>query len=191
MTLLDNMKMFFALIDEYSDINRLFTEDEDVQLKTKLLYGPAYIELAGKKMLSKTIELPFTYTGEDRYEEVKLPKARKVKKIICLDKNNKPTAGDYTSFGDTALLINKNLDVRYICEYIPDVTLIEPDTPDDFKLELQDEVLAVLPYIVASDLFKTDPGQDYTAFERKAERMMAEIDFRVKGISVNISKGGF
>lgn len=190
MTLLDNMKMFFALIDEYSDTSRFFTDDEDVQLKTKLLYGPAYIELAGKKMLSKTEELKFSYTGEDKYEEIALPKARQVKKIICLDKNNKPTSGDYTSFGDTAILINQKLDVRYICEYIPNATLINQDTPDDFELELPDEVLAVLPYVVASDLFKTDPGQDYTAFERKAQRMMSEIDFRVKGMSVNI-RGGF
>ena len=92
---------------------------------------------------------------------------------------------------DTKLLIYKGLDVKYICEYIPNITLITAETPDDFELELPDEVLAALPYMVASDLFKTDPGQDYTAFERKAQSIMADIDFRVKGISVNISRGGF
>lgn len=192
MTLLDNIKMFLALIDEYSDKNKFFTDDEDVKLKTKLLYGPAYIELAGKKMLSKTKELSFTYTGEDAYEEVSLPSnARKVKKIFCLDKNNKPATGDYSPFGDRKVLISKKLDIRYICEYIPNVTLINQETDDDFELEIPDEVAAALPYIVASDLFKTDSGQDYTAFEIKAKKIMSEIDFRVKGISVNISKGGF
>ena len=191
MTLLENIKMFEALIDEYSDKDKFFTEDEDVKLKAKLLYGTAYLELANKKMLSKTKVLDFTYTGEDAYEEVKLPKARKVKRIFVLDKNNKPTTGDYQPFGDTKVLMNKKLDVKYICEYIPNITLITAETPDDFVLELPDEVLAALPYMVASDLFKTDPGQDYTAFERKAQTIMAGIDFRVKGISVNISKGGF
>lgn len=191
MTLLDNIKMFLALIDEYSDKSKFFTDDEDVELKTKLLYGPAYLELANKKMLSKTKELSFTYTGEDAYEEVKLPNARQIKKIICLDKNNKPISGDFKPLGDRTILINKSIDARYICEYIPNVTLINQDTDNDFELELPDEVLVALPYMVASDLFKTDPGQDYTAFERKAQKIMSDIDFRVKGIGVNISKGGF
>lgn len=191
MTLLDNIKMFLALIDEYSDKSKFFTDDEDVELKTKLLYGPAYLELANKKMLSKTKELSFTYTGEDAYEEVKLPNARQIKKIICLDKNNKPISGDFKLLGDRTILINKSVDARYICEYIPNVILINQDTNDDFELELPDEVLSALPYMVASDLFKTDPGQDYTAFEIKAQKIISEIDYRVKGIGANISKGGF
>ena len=189
MTLLENIKMFLALIDEYSDKSKFFTEDEDVILKTKTLYGAAYLDMADKKMLSKTKELSFSYTGEDFYEQVKLPSAKKIKKIVCLDERNKPTTGDYYSIDDRNVYINQKLNVKYLCEYIPNVTLITEETDDEFELELPDEVTKVLPYIVASDLFKTDPGQDYTAFEQKAQKMMSDLDYRTKGISVNISKG--
>ena len=72
---------------------------------------------------------------------------------------------------------------------IPTVTQITEETPNDFELELSDELCAVLPYKVASDLFKTDPSANYQAFERRASAMLQILDTATRGISVNITEG--
>ena len=189
MTLLENIKVFLSLVDEYAPNNTMFTTDEDIQIKAKLLYNPVYQELANIKTNSKSKELSFSYTGEKAYEEVKLPDSKKIKKIFCLDKNNCPTTGDYFYISDEKVILSKEKDVRYLCEYIPRVTQITETTPDSFELELSDELCAVLPYKVASDLFKTDPSANYQAFERRASAILQILDTATRGISVNITEG--
>ena len=189
MTLLENIKVFLSLVDEYAPDNKMFTTDEDIQIKAKLLYNPVYQELANIKTNSKSKELSFSYTGEKAYDEVKLPSAKKIKKIFCLDNKNCPTTGDYFYISDEKVMISKEKEVRYLCEYIPTVTQITEETDDDFELELSDELCAVLPYKVASDLFKTDPSANYQAFERRASAMLQILDTAIRGISVNITEG--
>lgn len=191
MTLLENIKVFLSLVDEYAPDNKMFTTDEDIQVKAKLLYNPVYQELANIKTNSKSKELNVTYTGEKAYEEIKLPSAKKIKKIFCLDKNNCPATGDYFYISDEKVMISKEKEVRYLCEYIPTVTQITEETDDDFELELSDELCAVLPYKVASDLFKTDPSANYQAFERRASAMLQILDTATRGISVNITEGEY
>lgn len=190
MTLIENIKIFEALVDEYAPKSEFHTDDEDIRIKAKNLYAPVYLELANLKTNSRTKELGFTYTGEDAYDEVKLP-SRKVKKIIALDKNNKKTTGDYYYVSDTKVMISKKYDCRYICEYIPNVTFITDETEDDFQLELTDDLCAVLPYKVASDYLKTDPSADWTAFEKRANAMLQMLDTASKGMSVHIEAGEF
>jgi predicted protein tyrosine phosphatase len=189
MTLLENIKVFLALVDEFAPNNQYFTTDEDIQEKAKLLYNPVYQELANLKTNSKTKELSYTYTGQDEYEEVKLPNARKIKKIFCLDEKNRPTSGDYFYISDEKVMLSKKDKTRFLCEYIPKVDQITLDTPDDYELTLSDELVAVLPYKVASDLLKTDPSADYQAFERRANAMLQMLDTSTLGISVNITEG--
>ena len=81
MTLIENIKIFESLVDEFAPESEFFTDDEDIRIKAKTLYAPVYLELANLKTNSKTKQLNFTYTGEDAYDEVNLP-SRKVKKII-------------------------------------------------------------------------------------------------------------
>ena len=188
MTLIENIKIFESLVDEFAPESEFFTDDEDIRIKAKTLYAPVYLELANLKTNSKTKQLNFTYTGEDAYDEVNLP-SRKVKKIIALDEHNKRTTGDYFYISDTKVMISKRYDTKYICEYIPDVTLITQDTEDDFELELSNDLCAVLPYKVASDYLKTDPSADWTAFERRASAMLQILDTATKGISAKIREG--
>jgi hypothetical protein len=190
MTLIENIKIFEALVDEFAPDSEFFTDDEDIRIKAKTLYAPVYIELANLKTNSKTKELSFTYTGEDSYEKVKLP-SRKVKRIMVLDEKNRKTTGDYYYFGDTEVMISNKYNCKYVCEYIPNVQLIAQDTDDDFVLELTDELCAVLPYKVASDYLKTDPSADWTAFEKRASSILQLLDTSAKGISVHIGEGEF
>ncbi len=188
MTLIENIKIFEALVDEFAPDSEFHTDDEDIRIKAKTLYAPVYLELANLKTNSKTKQLGTTYTGEDTYQEVTLP-SRKVRKIIVLDENNKKTQGDYYYISDTKVMISQRYNARYMCEYIPNVTLITQETDDDFELELSDDLCAVLPYKVASDYLKTDPSADWTAFEKRASAMLQMLDTLSRGISVQIGEG--
>lgn len=188
MTLIENIKIFESLVDEFAPDSEFFTDDEDIRIKAKTLYAPVYLELANLKTNSRTKELEFEYTGKDSYQEIELP-SRKVKRIMVLDENNKKTVGDYYFLSDTAVMVSQEKKVRYVCEYIPNVEFITEDTSDDFELELSNDLCAVLPYKVASDYLKTDPSADWTAFERRASAMLQILDTATTGISVKIREG--
>ena len=191
MKLIDSIKIMLALVDEYQKDKKFFTDDEDIEMKAKILYAPVYQEMSDIKMLSKSKELSFTYTGENAFEEVKLPTSKKVKQIICLDKNNKPTTGDYFYISDTKVMISQAYDVKYMCEYIPTVTQIDETTDNDFELELPDDACKFLAYKVAGDLLKTDPSVDYKAFEQRVREMFSNFDTITREISVTIGEGEF
>lgn len=189
MTFLENKKIFFSLIDEYAPNNQFFTEDEDARTKVALLYAPAYQELSDFRTKKKLKEYEVTELGEG-YEQFKLPKAKQIRTITGMDENNNKKYVDYYTLGENIYISNKEK-IKAIIEYIPFVTLITEDTPDDFDLEIDQDLQVILPYKVASDLFKTDPGEDYTAFEREYQRRLQNINTSTFGISATITEGEF
>ena len=191
MKLIDSIKIMLALVDEYQKDKKFFTDDEDIEMKAKILYAPVYQEMSDIKMLSKSKELNFTYDGTDSFEEVKLPSAKKIKQIVCVDENNRPTTGNYYYISDTKIMISKALNVKYLCEYTPTVTQITEETPNDFELEIPDDACKFLAYKVAGDLLKTDPSVDYKAFEQRVREMFSNFDTTTREISVTIGEGEF
>lgn len=191
MTLIESIKIMLALVDEYQAEKDFFTDDEDIEAKSKLLYAPVYQEMSDVKMLSKSKELSFTYTGESAYEEVKLPEAKKIKQIMCLDSKNNPSTGDYFYVSDTKIMISKAHNVKYLCEYIPKVTQITEETDNDFVLELPEDACKFLAYKVAGDLLKTDPSVDYKSFEQRVREMFSNFDTTTREISITIGEGEF
>ncbi len=191
MTLIESIKIMLALVDEYQAEKDFFTDDEDIEAKAKILYAPVYQEMSDIKMLSKSKQLDFTYTGEDAYQEVTLPKGKKVKQIMCLDSKNRPTTGDYFYISDTKIMIHQASNVKYLCEYIPEATQITEETDNDFVLELPEDANKFLAYKVAGDLLKTDPSVDYRAFEQRVREMFSNFDTTTREISVTIGEGEF
>lgn len=154
MTYLENKKIFFSLIDEYAPNNQFFTEDEDAKTKCANLYAPAYQELADFRTRKKIKQ--YEIEGDSKgYEELSLPKCKQIKQIIGTDKDNNKVSLDYYTLGEK-LYVNKK-DVTVKIEYVPFLEIITDDTPDDFELEIDQDLQMILPYKVASDLFKTDP----------------------------------
>lgn len=189
MTFLENKKIFLSLVDEYAPDNQYFTEDDDIPSKVAWLYAPAYQELADEKtsLKMKTIEVTAT-TGNIGYEEFSLPKCKQVKKVVALDENNNKISADYYFLGEKIFISNSKT-AKYIIEYIPFLTLIDAETEDDFELEIDQDLQAILPYIVAADLLKTDPSANYKAFEQVLNRKLQRFNSNKKGISVNITEG--
>lgn len=87
------------------------------------------------------------------------------------------------------ILVSKTNPGRFLLEYTPFLTHITEETEDDFELELDDELTSILPYGVACDLFKTDPGEDYRAFEKEYERRLQLIKTSRTSLSANVTEG--
>ena len=79
--------------------------------------------------------------------------------------------------------------MKYMCEYVPNVTQITSETPNEFQLELTDDANKFLAYKVAGDLLKTDPSVDYRAFEQRVNAMFGNFDTTIREISVTIGEG--
>lgn len=187
MTFGENKKIFLSLIDEYSPNNKFFTEDEDARIKCALLYAPNYQELADFRTRKKLKEYEISEVGEG-YEQFKLPKGKQIKNIAAMDENNNRVSADYYILGEN-IYISRAKAGKVVVEYVPFLNLINEETEDDFELEIDQDLQAILPYKIASDLFKTDPGEDYTAFEKEYQRRLANINTSTLGISVNITEG--
>lgn len=190
MTFKENKKIFLSLVDEYAPNIELLTEDEDINIKCASLYAPAYQELADYKTRKKLKEIEITKSETSGYDRYKLPQCKQIKNIIGMDINNNKISVDYYTLGEY-IYISNTKDCKVVIEYVPFLTLIDENTDDDFELEIDQDLQVILPYKVASDLFKTDPGEDYTAFEKEYQRRLANINTSTMGISVNITEGEF
>lgn len=192
MTYGENKKLFMALCDEYAPNNNYFTDDEDIQIKCALLYAAPYEELSNYRTEPKLKEIQISkYTDEPGFEKVKMPDCKKVLSISVMDEhNNLVNGGEYRFLGDYLYLSNSD-NYRYVVEYTPYLTMIDESTPDDFVLEIPQNLQTALPYLVAADLFKTDPGQDWTAFERVLNRILQSVNYNKKQPSANIKEGVF
>ena len=74
MTLEENIRIVLSLIDEYApNSTNLFTEDEDIQNKIKILYNQPYQELSQVKKIKKIKNIAKTYSDKEYYREYSLP----------------------------------------------------------------------------------------------------------------------
>jgi hypothetical protein len=179
MTLGENKKITLGLIEEYSKANPKLTDDEDISTRLNFVYATNYQELSEKKRILKTKVLKeiSDEVVESGYTEYTLPSSMyQMKNIIALDENNNKVNTDYYTVGKKKIYINNDSNYQYILEYYAYPTVIEEDTDDDFVLELDQDVLMILPYMVASDILKTDPSADYTAFEVEYRRKLEQLN---------------
>lgn len=191
MTYLENKKIFLSLVDEYAPDSKFLTEDDDIPIKVAKLYAPAYQELADEKTPLKLKMIEVTASvGATGYDAYSLPKCKQIKSVVALDENNNKITGDYFYLGEK-IYIGNGKTAKYVIEYIPFLTLIDEETEDDFELEIDQDLQAILPYMVAADLLKTDPSANYQAFEQVLNRKLQKLNRSKKGISVNITEGEF
>jgi hypothetical protein len=189
MTFGENKKLFFSLIDEYNPNNEYFTDDDDARTKAASLYDLRYFDLASKKFNKKT--KGYEITSEDRgFESFKLPKGTFIKVLGGRNEYNEPISMNFRIEGEN-LFISRETKGTLVVEYTPYPTHINEETTDDFELEIDDELASILPYGVAADLLKTDPGEDWTAFEKEYERRLANLITSRTTASVNITEGEF
>lgn len=180
MTLGENKKITLGLIEEYSPTNPLLTDDEDISTRLNFCYATNYQELSEKKRILKTKiikEIALDEDLEEGYTEYSLPSNMyQLKNVVALDENNNKANSDYYIVGKKKIYINNTSNFQYILEYYAYPTVITEETDDDFTLEIDQDVQMILPYMVASDILKTDPSADYTAFDRVYQRKLQELN---------------
>ena len=194
MTLGENKKITLGLIEEYSKSNPKLTDDDDISTRLNFVYATNYQDLSEKKRILKTKVLKEISNEaiEPGYTEYTLPSNMyQMKNVIALDENNKQANADYYTLGKKKIYINNESNYQYILEYYAYPTVIGEDTEDDFVLELDQDVLMILPYMVASDILKTDPSADYTAFETVYRRKMEQLNTSLSTPSVKIKQNYF
>jgi len=194
MTLGENKKIVLGLIEEYSDINSKMTDDEDIALRLNLVYSTSYQELSEKKKILKTKVLKeiSDEVQEAGFTEYTLPSSMyQMKNVIALDENNNMVNADYYTVGKKKIFINNNSNYQYILEYYAYPTVITEKTDDDFVLEIDQDAQMVLPYMVASDILKTDPSADYTAFLAEYRRKLQEMNTSLSAPKVRIKQNYF
>lgn len=190
MTLMDNMKIALALMEEYAPEKTGNSDDEDITLRIKLIYSLAYQEMSEIKKILKTKvlrEIP-TETSEG-YTEYSIPSnTYQVKRIIALDEYNNDVEPVYKPIGKKIYISNKSK-AKYILEYYAYPTTITADTEDDFMLEIDQDAQMFLPYRVVYDLAQADPSSDYTGFLNIYNQKKQEFDTR-REIPATIIVGG-
>lgn len=168
MTYLENKKKFFALIDEKNPNNQYFTDDEDARIKCADLYDNRYMELASLRINKKTKSYEITETGRG-YQVFSLPNGLRIRILGGRNEYEEPIQMDYRIEGEK-LLVSKAVLGKVVLEYNPFPTHITDETEDDFELEIDDELASILPYGVASDLFKTDPRRRLDSIRERIQQ---------------------
>lgn len=182
MTLEENIKIVLSLIDEYAPKSaNLYTEDEDIQNKIKILYNQPYQELSQIKKIKKVKSINKTYADEEYYREYSMPADMyQLKSVIAQDSDtNKIVSGDFYCIENAKkIYINDLSNAIYKIEYYAKPGTINEETENDFELEIDQDVQNILPYKVADNLLKSDPSADYTAFRQAYEDALNKLDTR-------------
>ena len=182
MTLEENIKIVLSLIDEYAPKSaNLYTEDEDIQNKIKILYNQPYQELSQIKKIKKIKNINKTYADEEYYREYSMPvDMYQLKSVIAQDEEtNKLVSGDYYCIeNEKKIYINDLSNAIYKIEYYAKPETINEETENDFELEIDQDVQNILPYKVADNLLKSDPSADYTSFRQAYEDALNKLDTR-------------
>lgn len=191
MTLGENKKITLGLIEEYSNANPKLTDDVDIQNRINFLYATNYQELSQRKKILKTKTLKEVTDEklEEGYTEYTLPSSMyQFKRVIALDEKNKTVDADYYTVGKRKIYINNESNANYILEYYAYPSIINEKTDDDFTLELDQDVLFILPYAVANDILKTDPSADYSAFLADYNRKLENLNTSISNSRVVIKR---
>lgn len=190
MTYGESKKQVLALIEEYaSHITKEYTEDEDIALRLPHLFDLAYQELAQNKKIIATKLYQEKEEKVDKYTAYTLPSdLYQIKNVFMIDNDNRKGNVDYYTLGKNKIYINDNTRGQTVLEYYKFPQNINEETDNDFYLELDQDAQSVLVYKVASDILKTDPSSDYTAFATEYQRVLQLLDNRKNVPSVSLKE---
>ncbi len=187
MTLGDNKKIMLGLIEEFSPNNQYLTDDEDIRARLNLVYSPNYQFLSEKKPIIKTKTITINNTDDGTTESTLPMDLRQLVRVVGLDSNNRKISPEYDIIGKKIYIRNNK--GTYILEYYAYPTEITLQTNDNFYLEIDKDVQALLPYLVANDILKVDPSANYTAFYNEYQSRVQGLDTRTILPSARVDGG--
>ena len=149
MTLLEMKKKILNLIEEVNPDSELLTDDPDISAKINDVINQVMFELARIKKISA-----YDVIDAKVDEEIELDK--EIKNFYQLDTIK---GIDYESFG--TYIIPRETGTARIFYYKYPKRITEETIDDEYKFELSDDVLEIMPYGVAADLLKSDVSNQY------------------------------
>ena len=154
------------LIEEISD-NENLTDDPDIKEKINDVINQVMFELARIKKLP-------AYDVIDAVEDEEIELNKEIKNFYQLE----TVKGiDYESFG-TYIIPRETGTAKIFYYKYP--KRIESDTIDEeYKFELSDDVLEIMPYGIAADLLKSDVSNQYgNIYAKRYEELKQGLDPR-------------
>lgn len=177
MTLEDMKTRVYQLIEEYSENADELTEDEDFAAKINIVIDQVQNHLTRFKKIPKFAELNVTEgqtmtLGDIDKEFYQLDLIRGV---------------DYDIKNDRLKFLEDGTAEVYYFKYPKAIT---PETEDNYKFELTNDLLEIMPYGVAADLLKSDVSSQYGAvYEAKYRELLNTLDPRYGTGSIEIVGG--
>lgn len=176
MTLLEVKKKTLQLIEEISD-NEDLTNDPDIKAKLNSVINQVQFELARMKKIpaveEKEIEdaTIFDMNELNNFYQLRLLRFE----------------GAYEVVENMVVFNGEGKAVFYYYKYPERIT---DETPDEYEMELSQDVLEILPYGVASDLLKSDVSTEYGAvYSQRYETMLQRLDPRFSMVGITIEGG--
>jgi len=178
MTLEEVKLKVYSLIEEYSENADNLTEDEDLALKMNSVINQIQNELARFKKIEEytTVEGENGFVIDFKEVDENLYQLNIVRGLDC------EIIGQKIKFNEAG-----TAEVYYY-KY---PTQINQDTDDTQELDLDIDVLEILPYGVAADLLKSDVSSNYgQIYAQRYQEMKRELDPRPALSAVYIDTSG-
>lgn len=177
MTLLEMKKKVLSLIEELNPASQYLTDDDDIANKLNHVINQVQNELARIKKIT-------AYTSFDVYDG-------EIYYLTEIDANmyqlDVIKGVDYEIVGSRVKFLSNGIAEIYYFSY---PTTITDTTEDTYVMELDPDVLEVMPYGVAADLLKSDVSAEYGAvYSTRYETMLRRIDPRKHTGNISIEGG--
>lgn len=166
------------LIEEINPESELLTDDPDIAQKINDVINQIMFELARIKKISayETLDVKAN-------EEIELEKELKNFYQLEVIKDV-----EYESFGN--FIIPKEDGTARVFYYKYPKRISSESKDEEYKFELSDDVLEIMPYGVAADLLKSDVSNQYgTIYAKRYEELKQGLDPRYTQASYTIEGG--
>lgn len=183
MTLEELDRKVLRMIEEESTNPEELTDDPDIEAKMHDVVNQVMFELARMKKIPVR-EVEKVKAGE--YELKDLKDFYQLDNVRLVDNSGEPA--EVFIFGDIAEMGADGTATFYYYKYPKRIT--DETDAKEYKFELSDDALEILPYGVAADLLKSDVSANYgQIYSQRYETMLARLDSRTSIGSVYIQKG--
>lgn len=184
MTLGELKKRTFALVEEIDESKTPLTDDPD--LASKMNYTIDFIQHELVRIKRLYALETFDVVKDEQYDlKEELDNFYKAQNIIIKDANDNIV--DYDSFG--TIIVPKSDGIASV-KYYRYPKAITKDTPDTYKMELDEDLLNIMPYGIAADIFKEDPSRNYgRVYAERYTQLKNEIDIATNSTQYYIEEG--
>lgn len=182
MTLNEMKQKILKLIEEYDKANNTdYTNDPDIATKINEVINQVQFELARIKKIPAYIELDVN--EKDLIEFKDIDSVNDVYQISIVKGSKYEYKADNT-------IIKCLEDGTLEIEYYKYPIRITDDNAANYKFELSNDVLEIMPYGVAGDILKSDVSNAYgNIYSQRYEAMKQQLDIRYNTGSLEFEGG--